>query len=183
CRIPTLAWCLWFHRNLFVWKQTDAPVAVIVDQADRFLKEWQDAPTVFSRVQCVSSGRSNSRVTSEKPADGWVKCNVDTVISSTSSGSFAAIVRDHTGSFIRGCLGTAPTVWEVQMAELMAIRKTLSWLKTLNIGKVTFESDCRDVIDAYNSSRHDLSEFRLVLQDCLTPFGGLNEWLRRLTSS
>ncbi|TYG65779.1 hypothetical protein ES288_D06G214100v1, partial [Gossypium darwinii] len=158
--ILTLAWCLWFHRNLFVWKQTDAPVAVIVDQADRFLNEWQDAPTVFSRVQCVPSGGSNSRVTWEKPADGWVKCSVDTVISSTSSGSFAAIVRDHTGSFIRGCLGMALTVWEV-----------------------IFESDCGDVIDAYNSSRHDLSEFRLVLQDCLTPFGGLNEWLRRLTSS
>ncbi|MBA0748277.1 hypothetical protein Gogos_005120 [Gossypium gossypioides] len=148
-----LAWRLWFHRNLFVWKQTDAP-AVIVDQADRFLKEWQDAPAVFSRVQCVPWGRSSSRITWEKPAD--------------------AIVRDHTGSFIRGCLGTAPTVWEVQMAELMAIRKTLSWLKTLNFGKVIFESDCGDVIDAYNSSRHDLSEFRLVLQDCLTPFGGLN---------
>lgn len=54
------------------------------------------------------------------------------------------------------------------MAELMAIREALSWLKTLNFRKVIFESDCEDVIDAYNSSRHDLSEFRLVLQDCLT---------------
>ncbi|XP_040971390.1 uncharacterized protein [Gossypium hirsutum] len=134
-------------RNLFVWKQTDAPAAVIVNQADRFLKKWQDAPTVLSRGQCVPSGRSSSRVTWEKPADGWVKCNVGTAISSTSGGCFAAIVRDHTGSFIRGCLGTAPTVWEVQMAELVTIRETLSWLRTLNFRKVIFESDCGDVIE------------------------------------
>lgn len=38
-RVVAVARSLWFHRNLFVWKNTDAPTSKTTMVADQFLKD------------------------------------------------------------------------------------------------------------------------------------------------
>ncbi|MBA0617740.1 hypothetical protein Godav_027162 [Gossypium davidsonii] len=133
CRILTIAWCLWFHRNLIVWKQTDVFAAEIVAKADRFLTEWKDARAVFTRVQRFSMSFVNSRVDWEKLVVDLFKCNVGAASSlRLGCSSFSAIIWDHNS--------TINTMWEVRMAELLAIREALSWMNTLNVANVVLES-------------------------------------------
>ncbi|MBA0741643.1 hypothetical protein Gogos_014778 [Gossypium gossypioides] len=141
CRILTIAWCLWFHRNLVVWKQTDVFAAEIVAKADRFLTEWKDARDVFTRVQRFSMSFVNSQVDWEKLVVDLFKCNVGAASSfRLGCSSFSAIIWDHNSTCFRGCSVTINTMWEVRMAELFAIREALSWMNTLNVANVVLES-------------------------------------------
>ncbi|KAG8477813.1 hypothetical protein CXB51_027758 [Gossypium anomalum] len=141
CRILTIAWCLWFHRNLIVWKQTDVFAAEIVAKADRFLTEWKDARAVFTRVQRFSMSFVNSRVDWEKLVVDLFKCNVGAASSfRLGCSSVSAIIWDHNSTCFRRCSVTINTVWEVRMAELLAIREALSWMNTLNVANVVLES-------------------------------------------
>ncbi|KAK5844927.1 hypothetical protein PVK06_001073 [Gossypium arboreum] len=58
------------HRNLFVWKQTDATATMILDKVNRFLQEWCNAHVIFTWVYLASTKRRGCRVTWEKLTGG-----------------------------------------------------------------------------------------------------------------
>ncbi|KAM7519824.1 hypothetical protein LguiB_018786 [Lonicera macranthoides] len=52
------------------------------------------------------------------------------------------------------------------MAEVIGMRKVLSWLKSINAGKLIVETDSQLVVNAMNRVELDFSSFGLVIDDC-----------------
>ncbi|MBA0846603.1 hypothetical protein Goshw_004407, partial [Gossypium schwendimanii] len=77
----TVAWSLWLHRKLYVWKGTVT---------------WQLAVISPAEADCSNS------VCWTRPEREWIKCNIDATMNKVQgASSFAVVIRDHTGAFIR----------------------------------------------------------------------------------
>ncbi|MBA0783794.1 hypothetical protein Gotri_001449, partial [Gossypium trilobum] len=53
------------------------------------------------------------------------------------------------------------------IAEISAIREALKWLRRHNMDDLINESDCLIMINALKENRNDLSDFGLLVQDCM----------------
>ncbi|KAH1081490.1 hypothetical protein J1N35_021251 [Gossypium stocksii] len=101
--------------------------------------QFSDADFLWSRRFSMSF--VNSRVDWEKLVVDLFKCNAGAASSfRLGCSSFSAIIWDHNSTCFRGCSVTINTMWEVRMAELLAIREALSWMNTLNVANVVLES-------------------------------------------
>uniref|UniRef100_A0A199UC44 RNase H type-1 domain-containing protein n=1 Tax=Manihot esculenta TaxID=3983 RepID=A0A199UC44_MANES len=52
------------------------------------------------------------------------------------------------------------------MIEILALRKSLSWLHKHNVYNVHFESDVKVIVDAILNSWEDWFEFNQIVKDC-----------------
>ncbi|MBA0875355.1 hypothetical protein Goshw_030204 [Gossypium schwendimanii] len=53
------------------------------------------------------------------------------------------------------------------IAEISAIREALKWLRRHNMDDLINELDCQIMINALKENRNDLSDFGLLVQDCM----------------
>jgi len=44
----------------------------------------------------------------------------------------------------------------------------LEWMHELNLGPIDFEMDAKIMVDSFLSSRHDVTEFGIIIQNCKT---------------
>ncbi|MBA0732495.1 hypothetical protein Gogos_016582, partial [Gossypium gossypioides] len=79
----------------------------------------------------------------------WPSCNVDAsrFVMDESVG-FAAVILDSYGHVLRSSTGRMEGLIEPLLAEAIAIRESLSWLKSLHLDRVVIESDCLMVVEA-----------------------------------
>ncbi|MBA0790588.1 hypothetical protein Gohar_015226, partial [Gossypium harknessii] len=61
---------------------------------------------------------------------------------------FAAVILDSYGHVLRSSTGRMEGLIEPLLAEAIAIRESLSWLKSLHLDRVVIESDCLMVVEA-----------------------------------
>lgn len=77
---------------------------------------------------------------------------------------FGCVVRDDLGHFVAARGSHWRGYYSSKEAEAVAIRESLSWLKTLNIDKVIIETDSLQVTQGLNSNLGD-SSFHVVLSE------------------
>ncbi|XP_031106241.1 uncharacterized protein LOC116010886 [Ipomoea triloba] len=99
------------------------------------------------------------------PTAGRLKCNIDAVVFGNRAG-FGAVVRDHDGAFVAAVGGQLECGPDPYLAEAMAVREALSWLKGLGLPNVDLEFDCLNLCNAYNSLALDLSYVGFVIKQC-----------------
>ncbi|MBA0819466.1 hypothetical protein Gohar_021252 [Gossypium harknessii] len=122
-----------------------------------YLLAYPIARLVITDVVNADGGRNRLR---------FQPCNVD----ATSSGvdqltSFAAVVRDSNGVFVKGLTGHHRANMEPKLVEAFAIREALSWLEALRMDGVMVESDYLQVISALKQVDKDVYDFALRLLD------------------
>lgn len=82
--------------------------------------------------------------------------------------SFGCLMRDSAGTFIAGYGGQMQGITDPKIAEAMAFRETLYWLKNRNVNNVCMELDVQMVAQAMRRKRRDdFSYFGEIIQDCL----------------
>lgn len=102
-----------------------------------------------------------------KPPLGTLKFNVDAAFNPQHSSTRLGIcVRDHNGHFV-----LAKTIFIIPLAatkegEALALLEALRWLQDLQVDHVTFESDCKYMVDQLHSDEQDLTEFESILEHC-----------------
>ncbi|EEF51494.1 conserved hypothetical protein [Ricinus communis] len=98
-----------------------------------------------------------------------MRCDAAVFVESNKLG-LGCIIRDDSGRFIAAAKHNSMRVRLIpSIAEALSCREGLSWLKSL-LGQhnVIVDSDSQVLIHAINNSRSDLSEFGLVVDDCIS---------------
>lgn len=102
-----------------------------------------------------------------KPISGMLKCNIDaSIISRERKAGIGCVLRNHLGEFIAAGQNVFLGLEDPSLAEAMAVREALSWVKNLSLCNVLFESDALLVVKALNESSKDISYFGQVIDDC-----------------
>ncbi|KAJ9166530.1 hypothetical protein P3X46_021270 [Hevea brasiliensis] len=112
------------------------------------------------------------------------KCNFDgAVFAQQSKVGWGAVIRDHMGNFIVAFTSYGHGVFNLKMTEGLGFKEVLSWLIEQNISNVDVETDCLDLVHAFNSTYEDIFEFGSLLNVCKRIGGSINgftfAWVRR----
>lgn len=138
-----------------------------VNGASVVLFQWQQAQ---SNKHKVGPGLDREGVAVwQKPQPGWLTYNVDaaTMVDKGLS-SFGCVLRDGSGLFVSCIGGIFAGISDPKLAEAMAFREALSWLKRKEVSKVYIELDALSVVQAFRNDLNDASYFGSLIQDCLS---------------
>ncbi|XP_016434662.2 uncharacterized protein LOC107761024 [Nicotiana tabacum] len=116
-----ICWEIWNYRNGVIWNQRTSTVDRILDKAISFINEWPN----------YAHGQDNEENQKWKPPDGLaLKCNIDASFNlATGEARAGMVVRDRHSEFLRGRSTYIGATFSSMMAEALAVKEALSWLK------------------------------------------------------
>ena len=82
------------------------------------------------------------------------------------------MVCDSQGLFMHGASRLVVGLFQVRELEAMSLREALSWIKNLGLYRVVFESDSLQVVQVLHKRVAGLSEFGVLIKDCLSLLQG-----------
>ncbi|XP_031094369.1 uncharacterized protein LOC115998848 [Ipomoea triloba] len=152
---------MWKVRNDKVWNDREWTLSMIVAQVEALVLSWKQA-----YHSTTPQGNSHSPIKWFPPSAGYLKCNIDAALLEDCMG-FGAVLGDHEGKFITACVGRYMSCSrDPYIAETMAVKEALTWLKSRNISHVVVESDCLNFCSTFNSLSPDLSYAGLIVKQC-----------------
>lgn len=139
----------------------------VVRTAHSTLDQWLEAQLKNFVPSVVSLNPMDGKELWTKPEVHKIKINVDAALfTSANEYGYAFVSRDHSGKLIMAktvcCLG----VVAADLAEAIAFKEALSWIKSKDWNNIVLETDCFKVIQALRSSLVTSSPFGLVISDC-----------------
>ncbi|XP_074361524.1 uncharacterized protein LOC141701782 [Apium graveolens] len=156
-QIAAVCWSLWKARNELTWNKNFTRLNVVIAQAKQFLLQWSIAQKSKpqSRFPCYVEG--DGQEVWVAPQIDYMKIWVDAaVFNEYNSTGLGLIVRDEQGELIQAKTKYKAGMISSTMAEALAIKEALSWIKA---SKVLVESDCLTAIQAIRSKAPLLSPF------------------------
>jgi ribonuclease HI len=176
-----VTWCIWNHRNNWVWNGVRDTVKEVAMRASHMFGEWSAVnslnydtagytPTAAMRVP-TAAGHSahrdslgNHPLRWQKPRDGWWKCNVDASFSQNPNGLACGwCVRDAGGLFVAaGTIFCNATV-TVAEGEAVALLEAMRQCIACGWSNIVFESDSKVVVDAAHSNKQGNSELNSLI--------------------
>lgn len=122
----------------------------------------------------ASSSYQHNIIFWQPPTSGRYKCNIDAAFSSHHNHTGIGIcIRDSEGSFVLAKTNTYPCIVSVDVGEALGLHSALQWLGDMQLDNVDFETDSKVTIDAFLSTRNDLSEFGSIISSCRSLFRNL----------
>jgi len=107
----------------------------------------------------------------QPPVVGRYKCNIDAAFSSHNNRTGIGIcVRDAEGTFVLAKAFTYSCMFLVEVGEALGLHVALQWMSDMQFDNVDFETDSKFTVDAFLSSRNDLSEFGYIISSCRSLF-------------
>ncbi|XP_073136782.1 uncharacterized protein [Henckelia pumila] len=102
-----------------------------------------------------------------KPPKNMLKCNVDaTILPNPPHAEYGCIIRDHHGVVLAAFQGRINGNQDPTIAEVLAIREALSWLKNFHFSSIIVKFDSLVTIEAHNNAAIDRSSFGFLVEDC-----------------
>jgi ribonuclease HI len=185
-----VTWCIWNHRNNWVWNGVRDTAKEVAMRAGHMFGEWSainslnynqsgSAPTA-SLHDPIAAGQlvhrephGNQLLRWQKPRDGCWKCNVDASFSQNPNGMACGwCVRDAGGVFVAA--GSKFCNFNITVAEGEALALLEAMRQCINHGwsNIVFDSDSKIVVDAAHANKQGNSELnslissiKLLLQD------------------
>ncbi|XP_019191707.1 PREDICTED: uncharacterized protein LOC109186235 [Ipomoea nil] len=154
-------WVIWEMRNDAVWRNVSPNLAGMCVRVAEHITSWK---TSFRRGMSLD-GHTGSVAMWKPPPTHMLKCNVDAVVFSNGAG-IGAVVRDHGGRFVAVRNGSIPDSSDPLMAEAIAAKEALTWIKSLHYDNIILESDCLNFCNAFNSRNFDYSYVGLIVKQC-----------------
>jgi ribonuclease HI len=162
-----LLWDWWTARNKVNGGEAAKPESVICSTIQKHAFEFN-----VPLMPIVSeSGDTGSRLNTEdvkwiRPGQDQVKVNVDASYWEPSkTGSWGFVVRDDKGEFVAAAAGKLRHLRSALQAETEALVAAVEGAAALSLNRVIFESDSKILVDALNSSSHELSEIGILLRE------------------
>lgn len=165
--VAVVCWAIWKARNELVWNQKRSQAWKVVESAKEYLKQWSTAQN-RSYVASVSPMRDGDG------ASKWVKPQIDTIKVTVDAAifknrgefGFGLVARDCRGDLVLAKSVLHKGVASPELAEAMAVKEALSWIKSNGWFRVVLESDSLVTVQAIRSSEHMCSPFGLVVEEC-----------------
>jgi ribonuclease HI len=152
CLSIMILYQLWLARNEAREEVQIADPHEIIRKTLFLVEEWQGLKP--ERAVCATREVEHWI----PPQLGWTKMNVDGAFSATDgTGGCGVVLRDHNGSFVAGASHFFRSSPDPERTELMACRHALILARSLNLGKVSLESDCLGAVAKIRSCDIDRS--------------------------
>ncbi|GAU34127.1 hypothetical protein TSUD_66060 [Trifolium subterraneum] len=166
-RVTMLLWCIWHNRNDKLWNDN----AQMPRQLGRYAFDaWNDWYSVHKLQRNSVSGTIEADLVKwEKPALGWVKCNVDAAfLSGSGKTSVGVCFRDNRGHLMAGMTQWQQTVLSPVEGEAWALLLAMEEARHRGLDRVQFESDSKVLVEAIHMKRRGNSEFLSIVCDILS---------------
>jgi len=157
-----ILWNIWKGRNSKLWEGSDTPPSIIVQRAKDSLHEWH----------CMQRARQPGQGTYieakwMKPLPPSMKCNVDCALfnNNTITG-YGFCIRDSSGHLMLGMSDYAFFSSSPAEAEALGLLEAIKLVVARGFPFVIFESDCKFVVDAVNSSQVPHNEIGDIISRC-----------------
>ncbi|XVE87983.1 hypothetical protein DITRI_Ditri19aG0031800 [Diplodiscus trichospermus] len=151
-------WSIWRSRNDKIWKSISNSARSAVYSALDFLCNWLEAR---NQHQDTLSTYSNS-VTEHrwrKPYHPAFKCNLDAaLILQENSVGMGMVLRDSSGSFVACKTLISPGLYAPREAEAASLYEAITWVTSMGVRNVIFESDAKAVVDSVYGITRNLGQ-------------------------
>jgi ribonuclease HI len=157
-----ILWSIWKSHNSKLWENSDTPPSTIVRRAKDSLHEWQ----VMQRAKQPRQGTHQEHKWL-KPLPATMKCNVDCALfnNNTITG-YGLCFRDSTGQLVLGMSNYAFFSSSSTEAEALGLLEAIKLAVERGYQSVTFESDCRFVVEAVNTTQVPQNEVGDIISSC-----------------
>ena len=185
-RLASVLWSIWKHCNLRVWDDVTESSATVVERAENMVVDRQlaNSPATLASSALhqtpspTDGGASSSHQPSvtmwQPPLPGRYKCNIDVAFSSQLNRTGIGIwIRDFDGTFVLAKTVSYPCLVSVDVGEVMGLHSALQWVGDMQFDNVDFELDSKLTVDAFLSTRNDLSEFGCIISSCRSLFSSI----------
>jgi len=158
---------------------------VVVERARNMVTDWQLAnapdisasPSSSHHEMVVTTGTPTSnqhtRTLWQPPSSSRYKCNIDAGFSSHNHTGIGVCVRDSEGTFVLAKTISHPCTVSVEVGEALGLHAALQWLSDMQLDNVDFATDSKLTVDAFLSTKNDLSEFGCIISSCRSLFHNL----------
>ncbi|XP_074293633.1 uncharacterized protein LOC141620734 [Silene latifolia] len=162
-------WALWEHRNKVVFDLRETDPHGVIKRALDVLDEIDGGGVASGKGRGGGEhGVVKESITGWKaPQEGFVKVNVDAGVKEGEGVSLGVVCRDGSGRVLWGLSCVQEHVWEVQMAEAVAVLEGVQEAARKGHSRIIVESDCLQVIEALRRKSKGRSVLFLVLEDIL----------------
>ncbi|XP_019168825.1 PREDICTED: uncharacterized protein LOC109164732 [Ipomoea nil] len=159
-------WVMWKARNDVVWNVKQWQIQDMRQLVVAQLAAWVQVYSSICTAQATAGMQGSPTIWIPLP-EGFLKCNVDASIHGGDA-AYGVVLRNHEGRFIAACSGKFPCVSEVYLAEAIAFKEALSWLKSRSHNMCFVESDCLCLCSSFNSATANLSYVGMIVKQCQT---------------
>jgi ribonuclease HI len=139
-----ITWCIWTHRNQFVFYDKAFDLRAVVLHITNLL---QDISRSNNTTPHMEKSYHNIQVGWTRPGNGWIKCNTDgALIAQNHQAGCGGVFRDESGSWLGGFARMIGNC-SVLMAELWGILSALQMAQEKGYQKVIVETDSVHAVD------------------------------------
>ncbi|KAK1628050.1 hypothetical protein QYE76_002365 [Lolium multiflorum] len=123
----------------------------------------------------ISNNEACLRSGWERPKENLTKVNFDAAFhQSTASGAWGFVARTDGGEFVAAAAGKLRHLHDALQAEAEACVAAIEGAEALGLHRVVFESDSLTLVQALNTSSHELSAIGVILREarsnCIAAF-------------
>lgn len=162
-RCVATCWSVWRGRNDVVWNNKPWNLPRIQFDISRLVNDWQEVATVeaYNGNQITTPGADFVI-----PAGAVRVCVDAAVFSELGLAYYGVVILDRDGGFIAAKNGPLRCLNDAHLAEALAIKEALSWVKDRGFLKIVVCSDCQTVCNLINGSSVDYSYAGCVINEC-----------------
>lgn len=166
-RALTLCWEIWHARNRVLWEGKKTTASQIVSNSIFMFEQWRKAQGRVLFPSQISWQMTEGSEHWTKPEINSFKVNIDAAIfEGEGRYGFGGVVRDHRGNFVSAISGLREGAISPEVAEGVALKEVLSWLKLQDPKQYQVETDCLVLVQAINSPVILRSPFGMVVREC-----------------
>lgn len=153
-------WSLWMMRNSRRHGEKVIPVREAVQWV------WETSFDLWHKLHLEKEKEPKPKPHWRKPDEGWIKCSVDgSFLQHDSTGSFAAVMRDHAGRFRAASAAWQDRAQSAMTMEAQACRLGVELARANEVTKLCLETDSLEVVSLWNSADYQRSAIGFILQE------------------
>lgn len=153
-------WSLWMMRDSRKHGEKPIPVRTAVQWV------WETSYELWHLLHLEKKWGQKLTLRWKKPTENRTKCNVDgSFIQHDRTGSYAAVLRNHGGSFL-----AARAVWQERaqdalMMEAHGCRLGMELAHAQGASRLCLETDSLELVSLWNNVNHQRSAVSFILQE------------------
>ncbi|KAM7251877.1 hypothetical protein ACFE04_023760 [Oxalis oulophora] len=164
-----VAWGIWSARNKVVWERGNMRPEQVIGSMKELLQSWQSAQLLKKCILAVGhNGTPEAGVPLHPRIVGaqW-SCKVDAAVFEVEERvGFGFMIRRSNEEFLYAGSGTLRGRFNARVAEALAIREVLLWIRNLFPTPGIIYSDCKEVVTSIGGDVEDVSEFGNIVSEC-----------------
>ncbi|KAJ1396828.1 Ribonuclease H-like superfamily [Sesbania bispinosa] len=156
---------IWQARNKKVFEQRDTSLQTLLNRVSNSLQTGERSNPHLGG--CPRSAATRVEQWSPPPIR-WFKVNVDAAHAAGEVWGVGIIIRDEHGVVLAAASRRISSLPDPGLAEAMGIRLAILFAVEMCFDRVVVESDCKTIVEIFQSNSLCHSYQGMIIQDCIT---------------